>query len=299
MQFLSTFVDHETIAGLPVVTAKVLLGYAAFALAFALAERFFHGLSMRRYLTPAVRNDYLYCVFFNSGYFAILAYPFIKATELLTAPVRIDVMAGLPVLLATIAFLLVTDFTFYWTHRLLHTRWFWRFHRIHHSQRELTYLTTSRFHVVDALMLSVITYVPIALLGWPAEKIVLIAWILAMQDRMQHASLDFTYGALYPVIVSPRYHRIHHAADAERGHSNFARIFPIWDRLFGTAHRNAERPEKVGIEGDALPENILAHFVAPFRRFSSPSPAASAGGPEADASGNIPPGAHAGRLPLA
>jgi sterol desaturase/sphingolipid hydroxylase (fatty acid hydroxylase superfamily) len=298
----------ESLAAIPVGTAKAALGYAAFALLFAAAERLRHGLSPRRYLRRAVLNDYLYCVFFNGGYFTLLAYPFVKTVEVALSPFRLDLLPNLPLPVATIAFFVIADFSFYWAHRLLHTRWFWRFHRIHHSQTEMTTLTTARFHVVDVLVLTIVTLVPAALLGWPAETIVLVSFLLALQDRMQHSALDLTYGIFYPVIVSPRYHRIHHAPDQARGNSNFGRLLPLWDRLFGTAHANAERPERVGVEGEPLPENVIAHFIAPFRDLlpqgsgarrrdvvaataspplSSPSPGEAAGEPAEDASGSI------------
>jgi sterol desaturase/sphingolipid hydroxylase (fatty acid hydroxylase superfamily) len=42
------------------------------------------------------------------------------------------------------------DLLSYWVHRLLHTvPYFWRFHAVHHSSRDLDWLATSRDHPLD------------------------------------------------------------------------------------------------------------------------------------------------------
>ena len=86
----------ELIAALPRGTLMAAASYGLVAVVFAVAERLWHGLAVRRYLRPAVINDYLYCIFFNGGYFTLLAYPFVKAVELLLAPLRLDLLPTLP-----------------------------------------------------------------------------------------------------------------------------------------------------------------------------------------------------------
>jgi sterol desaturase/sphingolipid hydroxylase (fatty acid hydroxylase superfamily) len=36
------------------------------------------------------------------------------------------------------------------------------------------------------------------------------------------------------LIVTPRYHHVHHSDDPRHYNNNLAVLFPIWDRLFGT-----------------------------------------------------------------
>ncbi len=49
---------------------------------------------------------------------------------------------------------------------------------------------------------------------------------------LQHANLNWTFGPVGRVIVSPAYHRIHHATDIQ--HFNQV-VFTIWDILAGRA----------------------------------------------------------------
>jgi sterol desaturase/sphingolipid hydroxylase (fatty acid hydroxylase superfamily) len=65
-----------------------------------------------------------------------------------------------------------------------------------------------------------------------------------MLQSLQHANVRIHFGAFGErLLVSPRYHRLHHAIGAGHeshgagslGGHNFAVLFPIWDMMFGTA----------------------------------------------------------------
>jgi sterol desaturase/sphingolipid hydroxylase (fatty acid hydroxylase superfamily) len=49
----------------------------------------------------------------------------------------------------------------------------------------------------------------------------------------QHANVDVDTRLLEWVVVTPRYHRIHHAFDGVEPR-NLANVFTWWDRLLGT-----------------------------------------------------------------
>ena len=50
---------------------------------------------------------------------------------------------------------------------------------------------------------------------------------------LQHANLRWTFGPAGRVLVSPAYHRLHHAADTQ--HVNLGVVLTIWDVLAGCA----------------------------------------------------------------
>jgi sterol desaturase/sphingolipid hydroxylase (fatty acid hydroxylase superfamily) len=63
-------------------------------------------------------------------------------------------------------------------------------------------------------------------------------------EALSHANVRLSFGAIGDrLLVSPRFHRIHHAMDQGREGppygSNFAQVFAFWDVLFGTAHLDA------------------------------------------------------------
>src|ERR1700735_2913239 len=65
---------------------------------------------------------------------------------------------------------------------------------------------------------------------------------------LQHANLRWTFGPLGRVIVSPAYHRLHHAPDIQR--ANLGVVLTIWDVLAGFARFPARRagPGPPGLE---------------------------------------------------
>jgi sterol desaturase/sphingolipid hydroxylase (fatty acid hydroxylase superfamily) len=266
------FLKWDLVRTIPRTTMLAAAIYGLLIVAFAIAERVFYRRSFRRYTEREVINDYIYCVFFNGGWFTLFIYPALKVTERLCAPLKLNLLPRMPLALSIVTFYVVADFSFYWAHRLLHTRFFWPFHSVHHSQEEMTYLTTARFHFVDVAVLTLVTLIPATIIGWPARTVAAVGFILNMQDKMQHAALEWTFGPLYRVVVSPRYHRIHHSAERQLQGRNYSRVMPLWDSLFGTAHDTAERPERVGVDGLAMPHNVLQQFVYPFRMLFGSAP---------------------------
>jgi sterol desaturase/sphingolipid hydroxylase (fatty acid hydroxylase superfamily) len=267
--WLQAILAFPPLRSIPRATAAVIVVSLVTAAGFALVERYVYGHRLERYKKRHVVNDWIYNVFFNGGYFTLLVYPIVKLTEALFAPWKLNLLPRMHVIPATIIFYVVADFSFYWAHRLMHTRYLWPFHSIHHSQSEMTYLTTARFHILDVVVFTVVTLIPAVLIGWPAGSIAAVSVFLFIQDKIQHAEIDWTYGPLYRIFVSPRFHRIHHGRASALFNRNYGRMLPLWDHVFGTAHATAERPVQVGVEGLVLAENHVAHFVYPFRTLRS------------------------------
>ncbi|HEX4434341.1 MAG TPA: sterol desaturase family protein [Acidimicrobiales bacterium] len=122
-----------------------------------------------------------------------------------------------------------------WTSHLYNHRIdaFWRFHALHHSQEEMSILTSFRAHPLVHTSFQ-LTAVPLIVLGTggavPAS--VLIAYVLF--STMPHANVNWGFGPLRYVIVSPAYHRLHHDRDDRRG-VNLGTVLVLWDVLAGLA----------------------------------------------------------------
>jgi sterol desaturase/sphingolipid hydroxylase (fatty acid hydroxylase superfamily) len=59
---------------------------------------------------------------------------------------------------------------------------------------------------------------------------------LKFVESVSHANIKLSFGPFEPLLVSPRFHRRHHATKAAGYHScNYAAVFPIWDIIFRTA----------------------------------------------------------------
>ena len=289
--WLEAFLAFELVRDIPRATMRGLILYTTLTAVFIVLEYVLGKKNARRYRKRSVLNDYVYCIFYNGGYFTLIVYPLLALTENLLAPYRAELLPKMSPWIAVPVFYVVADFAFYWAHRLLHTKYLWPFHAVHHSQQELTVLTTARFHLLDVVVLTIVTTIPAILIGFPAA-VAAVTWVLMLQDKVQHADLDWTYGPLYGVVVSPRYHRIHHAADAETYGKNYGLLFTIWDRIFGTAHASREEPVRFGVDGLEMTESIPAQFVTPFRtvwRMIGRPPATRSGAIETAApTGSVP-----------
>ncbi|MEN9772954.1 MAG: hypothetical protein RL322_24 [Pseudomonadota bacterium] len=138
-------------------------------------------------------------------------------------------------------YLVVLDFVDYWIHRFQHRwQWWWSLHALHHSQTQMTFWADDRNHLIDDLVRHAIFALVALAIGVPPAHFIGLVLVSRLLQSLQHANLRWHFGAVGEwLLVSPSFHRLHHAIDY--GHDgpargcNFAVLFPIWDRVFGTA----------------------------------------------------------------
>jgi sterol desaturase/sphingolipid hydroxylase (fatty acid hydroxylase superfamily) len=122
----------------------------------------------------------------------------------------------------------------------------WRFHALHHSQEELSVLTSFRAHPLMHTTGFLLATVPVMAL-MPTRPIApMLITIYVCIGTLQHANLRWTFGPAGRLIVSPAYHRLHHARDTQ--HVNLGVVLTIWDVLAGRA-RFPARNDAVGRTG--------------------------------------------------
>jgi sterol desaturase/sphingolipid hydroxylase (fatty acid hydroxylase superfamily) len=130
----------------------------------------------------------------------------------------------------------------------------WRFHALHHSQEELSVLTSFRAHPLMHTTGFILATIPVVAL-MPARPVapVLITLYICV-GTLQHANLRWTLGPAGWVLVSPAYHRFHHAPDTQG--VNLGVVLTIWDVLAGRA-RFPARADAVGRTGlDGRPVQV-------------------------------------------
>jgi sterol desaturase/sphingolipid hydroxylase (fatty acid hydroxylase superfamily) len=141
-------------------------------------------------------------------------------------------------LLALLAYVVVLDLGEYWRHRAQHgLRWWWALHSIHHAQRQMTFWTDDRNHVLDDV-LGALWFGGIALLiGVPPGQFPVILLLMRLAESLSHANVRLSYGRIGErLLVSPRFHRLHHGELSAGEHGrNYAVLLPVWDLIFGTA----------------------------------------------------------------
>ncbi|MCV6628318.1 MAG: sterol desaturase family protein [Flavobacteriaceae bacterium] len=127
------------------------------------------------------------------------------------------------------------DFASYWNHRLCHKiNLFWNIHVIHHSSEEYNLACALRQTISNIFGYTAILLLPAAIIGVPPEIINLIAPLHLFMQFWYHTKHIGKLGFLEWFLVTPSQHRVHHAINAEYIDKNFAAIFCVWDRWFGT-----------------------------------------------------------------
>lgn len=165
---------------------------------------------------------------------ALTVYGAVRAWD---GPALID-GAALPTWLAVIFYVLVYDLGEYLFHRLQHRiPLLWAMHSLHHSDPNMSVLTTYRHFWADPLFKSLTVWSVAALLISPTPTALAVYTVLSLWNFVSHSQLPLNLGAWSWVINTPAYHRRHHSSLPEHYDSNFAAILPIWDVLFGDYNR--------------------------------------------------------------
>ena len=140
----------------------------------------------------------------------------------------------------------------------------WRFHALHHSQEELSVLTSFRAHPLMHTTGFVLATIPVVAL-MPARPIapVLITIYICL-GTLQHANVRWTFGPVGRLLVSPAYHRLHHAPDTQA--VNLGVVLTIWDVLAGCASFPArgQPAGRTGLDGLPVPVEQAAAPAAPL-----------------------------------
>lgn len=174
--------------------------------------------------------------------------------------------ARLPLPVQAVLILIIGDFLGYWGHRLFHRGNLWRFHAVHHSSAPLDWLGAVRVHPINDALMRVLTTLPVVALGFAPKAVAGIVPVLTFLAILVHANLDWDWGPLRSVIISPRFHRWHHTSEAEGRDKNFAGLLPLWDILFGTYYMPRDRvPAAFGTD-TAVPPGLIGQLLFPFRR---------------------------------
>lgn len=144
-----------------------------------------------------------------------------------------------------LVYLVLLDFVDYLYHRASHVfNWWWQLHALHHSQTVMTAWSDNRNHVLDDTMRAVVMSFFALLFGVsPGQFIALVALSQFIQS-WQHANIKVDLGPARFLLISPMYHRLHHAVGYGHeaigkpgvlGGCNFGILFPWWDMIFKTA----------------------------------------------------------------
>lgn len=171
---------------------------------------------------------------------ALVGYLMIPAARYLSEmivihPVIPEAVLTWPTAMLFAFYYLVGDFGAYWVHRLLHLTPFWRMHKWHHSPTTMYWLAGYRTSLTQLVFFNLPWMFASSLFGMAPWWM----YVLALSSHMvlndwMHMNLTWRSNWLEWILVTPRYHHIHHSCDLALSDTNFGVTFSIWDRLFGT-----------------------------------------------------------------
>ena len=182
-------------------------------------------------------------------------------------------LASLPLWVQVAGGVLLMDLSFYYWHRLNHTRpLLWRFHNVHHADPDMDVTTAFRFHFGEVLYSTVFRLLQVGLIGVVPLTYVVYEVVFNGATLFHHSNLRLPVAwerRLNRVFVTPRMHGVHHSAVGSETNSNYSVIFSWWDRLNRSLRLHVgQRDIVIGVPGYLRPgDNALLPMLAlPFTR---------------------------------
>jgi len=168
---------------------------------------------------------------------------------------------------------LLLDYTLWWWHRASHeVPFLWRFHLVHHADRDLDASTALRFHFGEHFFSFFYRSLQIVVIGAPLKAVWLWQLILFASILFHHSNVRLPArfeGVLVRILVTPRMHGIHHSDHRGEAFTNYSSLLAVWDYLHRTICLGLpQREVTIGVPAyenasDVTIGNVLA---IPFRR---------------------------------
>lgn len=170
--------------------------------------------------------------------------------------------------------LIVLDLAIYWQHVASHKIPFlWRFHKVHHADRDIDASSGLRFHPVEIILSMMYKMLVVLVLGPSAVAVLLFEVVLNASAMFNHANLRIPAWLdkkIRILFVTPDMHRVHHSVIKKETDSNYGFNLSIWDRIF----RSYRTQPKLGHETMTLglpdyqtdkPSNLVWSLLLPFK----------------------------------
>lgn len=182
-------------------------------------------------------------------------------------------LTPLPPAVHAIASVVLLDYTLWWWHWASHrVPFLWRFHLVHHVDRDMDTSTALRFHFGEHVLSVLYRGAQIAFIG--ASPLAVWMWqlILFASILFHHANLELPIRLerwLVRLVVTPRMHGIHHSDRFHETDSNWSSMLSWWDFLHGTLVLNvAQRSIRIGVPAFRDPRDVTVGRILamPFLR---------------------------------
>ena len=172
----------------------------------------------------------------NIVHIAIPLIAIVAAIDVSNGKMGLFNIINFPIWIEIILTVIILDFIIWGQHLLSHKIPFvWRFHRMHHTDRDLDVTTAVRFHPFEIIFSMFIKITSIYILGASAIAVIIFEIMLNGMAMFNHANLRIPFrieNILRKFIVTPDLHRIHHSIYIDEHNKNFGFSLSIWDKIF-------------------------------------------------------------------
>jgi sterol desaturase/sphingolipid hydroxylase (fatty acid hydroxylase superfamily) len=128
------------------------------------------------------------------------------------------------------------DLRYYWVHRFGHRiRWVWASHVNHHSSQHYNLTTALRQTWTGTFTMMMLVRAPLLLLGFHPAMILFVGGVnLIYQFWIHTEAIGRLPRWVEAVMNTPSHHRVHHGRNPRYLDANYAGVFIVWDRMFGS-----------------------------------------------------------------
>ncbi len=172
-----------------------------------------------------------------------------------------------------LVFFIIIDFVQWITHVLLHRYEFlWRFHKVHHSVKEMGFAAHLRYHWMENIFYKPLkTFGVMILGGFEPEQAYIVHFVAIAIGHLNHANIKITWGPLKYVFNNPVMHLYHHVKALPEGNTrgiNFGISLSLWDYIFKTNYVPEDSGTiELGFPGDEkFPKGFFGQIFSGFRR---------------------------------
>ena len=182
-------------------------------------------------------NFFIFSIFISGDYKAIGL--FFSEMGITTKSLAVFNLSNWPAGIQLIVFFIILDFVQWLTHLLLHKyEVLWRFHKVHHSVKEMGFAAHLRYHWMENILYKPLKTLGVMVLGGFAPgQAYIVHFIAIIIGHLNHANIRITWGPLKYVLNNSVMHLYHHMKalpeDKSKG-INFGISLSIWDFLFKT-----------------------------------------------------------------
>ena len=169
------------------------------------------------------------------------------------------------------------DLRYYWVHRFGHRiRWVWASHVNHHSSQHYNLTTALRQTWTGTFTFMMVVRAPLILIGFHPAMVLFVGGLNLIYQFWIHTEAIGRMPRWFEAVMNtPSHHRVHHGRNARYLDANYAGVFIIWDKMFGTfvPELEEEKPDYGLVQniGTFNPIRVAFHeWVSVFRDLFKP-----------------------------